>query len=61
VSAPLVLVHGFMGGAAQWQGQREALGHDREIITPDLPGFGENNAATAPTRIADYAAFVLDI
>jgi 2-hydroxy-6-oxonona-2,4-dienedioate hydrolase len=57
---PLVLVHGFMGGAAQWQGQREALGVSREIITPDLPGFGENNAATAPTRIADYAAYVLD-
>jgi 2-hydroxy-6-oxonona-2,4-dienedioate hydrolase len=52
---------------ASWAGARNGRASvrrsgacDRNIITPDLPGFGQNNAATAPTRIADYAAFVLD-
>ena len=34
---PLVLVHGFMGGAAQWQGQREALGIPVEMLPSPHP------------------------
>ena len=56
---PLVLVHGFMGGGVQWQSQRRAWGDAREIITPDLPGFGANNAAVAPDTIAGFAEYVL--
>ena len=48
-----------MGGSQQWQGQRCAWGHEREIITPDLPGFGANNAAVAPDTIAGFAEYVL--
>lgn len=57
---PLVLVHGFLGGSAQWDLQREALGTQIELITLDLPGFGNNNRLHAPNRIQDYAQFVLD-
>ena len=55
---PLVLVHGFMGGSDQWQSQRRAWGDTREIITPDLPGFGANNATVAPDTIAGFAEYV---
>ena len=58
-STPLVLIHGFMGGSLQWQSQRRAWGDAREIITPDLPGFGANNAAVAPNTINGFAEYVL--
>lgn len=57
---PLVLVHGFLGGSAQWNLQREGLEPQFKLITPDLPGFGDNNQLNAPDRIQDYAQFVLD-
>lgn len=56
----LVFVHGYLGGGAQWQGQVEALSAAFRVVTPDLPGFGANHAATAPERIEDFADFVLD-
>ena len=57
---PLVFVHGFMGGSQQWVGQRQALGDAFDIITPDLPGFGENAHLTAPDSITGFAQWVLD-
>ncbi len=57
---PLVLVHGFLGGSEQWRLQREALGSQIDIITPDLPGFGKNTNVDAPSQIDTYANFVLD-
>jgi 2-hydroxy-6-oxonona-2,4-dienedioate hydrolase len=56
---PLVMVHGFLGGSAQWAGQRDAIGNRQDIIAPDLPGFGANAAMTAPDRISAYAEYVL--
>ena len=58
--APLVLVHGFMGGGEQWERQRTDLGDRISIITPCLPGFGSNAGLAAPDTIHDYARFVLD-
>ena len=57
---PLVFVHGFMGGSRQWQDQRAAFEAGFDIITPDLPGFGENAHLEAPTDIAGFARWVLD-
>ncbi|WP_298854252.1 alpha/beta hydrolase [uncultured Ruegeria sp.] len=55
---PVVFVHGFMGGSRQWQGQADsAVGH--EIISLDLPGFGENACWEALDSIGDYAEWVL--
>ncbi len=56
---PLVLVHGFMGGAAQWEAQVEALSDKREVISLDLPGFGANAALPAIDHVKGFADWVL--
>ncbi|WP_425039452.1 alpha/beta fold hydrolase [Primorskyibacter sp. S187A] len=56
---PLVLVHGFMGGAAQWADQTP-LSAKRELVCVDLPGFGANAGMAPLTSIAAYADWVLD-
>ncbi len=56
---PLVLVHGFMGGSAQWDAQVAALQGRYHVITPDLPGFGKNNHLPARTSIGAYADWVI--
>ncbi|WP_371171057.1 alpha/beta fold hydrolase [Aliiroseovarius sp. 2305UL8-7] len=57
---PVVFVHGFLGGSRQWQGQVEALAQQFDVITVDLPGFGENAQLEALDSIADFATWVLD-
>jgi pimeloyl-ACP methyl ester carboxylesterase len=60
---PLILVHGFLGGSAQWEAQIEKFSATHDVIAPDLPGFGD--AANLPGRIgieglADYVIELLD-
>lgn len=50
---PLVLVHGFLGGAAQW-GDLDAR------FAVDLPGFGARADEPPLSRIEDMAAWVLE-
>jgi pimeloyl-ACP methyl ester carboxylesterase len=54
----LVLVHGFLGGSAQWSPQRPVFEQRFDVVTVDLPGFGANHEMRAPDRIADFAAYV---
>lgn len=56
---PLVLVHGYLGGSAQWQGQMAAFAATHDVIAPDLPGFGQAAALPGPARIADFASAVM--
>lgn len=56
---PLVLVHGYLGGSAQWQSQISAFAATHDVIAPDLPGFGQANGLRGPTQIADFAATVM--
>ncbi|WP_187430910.1 2-hydroxy-6-oxononadienedioate/2-hydroxy-6-oxononatrienedioate hydrolase [Roseobacter fucihabitans] len=56
---PLVLVHGFMGGSAQWELQRKAFEQHSNVIAVDLPGFGRNNDAPALSSIPDMADWVI--
>lgn len=56
---PLVLVHGFMGGSAQWRSQQATLGQRIELITVDLPGFGAASGERAPDTIRGFAEHVL--
>lgn len=56
---PLVLVHGFMGGGAQWAGQKAALSQDYEVIALDLPGFGENAHLPVLDRIEGFADWAI--
>jgi pimeloyl-ACP methyl ester carboxylesterase len=37
---PLVLLHGFAGGAQSWDDVRHELGIDRAVLAFDLPGHG---------------------
>ncbi|WP_299690790.1 alpha/beta hydrolase [uncultured Tateyamaria sp.] len=55
---PLVLVHGFMGGGAQWDAQAP-LACCRDLIVVDLPGFGQNADMAPIDSISGYAAWVL--
>ena len=56
---PLVLVHGFMGGSAQWDQLTDRVGGNRNVITVDLPGFGQNNRFPAIDRIGHFADWVI--
>ena len=55
-----MLVHGYLGGAAQWAGQVAAFSARTEVLTPELPGFGGRSAETAPDTIGAFAGTVLD-
>ncbi|MGB1235255.1 MAG: alpha/beta fold hydrolase [Planktomarina sp.] len=56
---PIVFVHGFMGGSAQWQDQERAFA-GRDFIALDLPGFGLNAAHAACQSIREYAQWALN-
>jgi len=55
----VVFVHGFLGGSKQWQGQVEAL-KDLDVVTVDLPGFGDNAHLEPLNSIGAYADWVLE-
>ncbi len=60
---PLVLVHGYLGGSAQWSAQIDHLGGSFDVIAPCLPGYGE--APDLPTcdridALADAVIALLD-
>lgn len=56
---PLVLVHGFMGGAGQWARQ-ERLGAERALVAVDLPGFGAKADEKPLHSMEDFATAVLE-
>jgi 2-hydroxy-6-oxonona-2,4-dienedioate hydrolase len=56
---PLVLVHGFMGGGAQWAEQVAGFSTDREVIAVDLPGFGANAHLPVINTIGGFADWVI--
>ncbi|MFA9229877.1 MAG: alpha/beta fold hydrolase [Microgenomates group bacterium] len=55
----LVLVHGYLGGSAIWAGEMAQFGRYRDVICPDLAGFGASASLTAPTSIEGHARDVL--
>ncbi|MFN7003466.1 MAG: alpha/beta fold hydrolase [Roseinatronobacter sp.] len=56
---PLVLVHGYLGGSAQWTDQITTFSASHDVIAPGLPGFGQAAALPGPRRIAEFAAVVM--
>lgn len=56
----LVFVHGFLGGAAQWADQVRFFEPHFQVVTPDLPGFGDRKEEQACDSIAGFAQTVLD-
>lgn len=59
MSLPLVLVHGFMGGSAQWTPLQHDLLPRVDLIAVDLPGFGKNAGLAPLSSIADFADWVI--
>ena len=57
----LVFVHGYLGGSAQWADQVEAFSPSFQVITPELPGFGNQRDVPAPDSIAAFPDHVLEL
>lgn len=55
----LVLVHGYLGASLMWANQIERFGHCRDVICPDLAGFGASAGLVAPSSIEGHARNVL--
>jgi pimeloyl-ACP methyl ester carboxylesterase len=59
--APLVLVHGYLGGAAQWRAEIDRFADRFDVIAPDLPGYAGSAALPPADRIAVFAAAVVGL
>lgn len=57
----LVLVHGYLGGSAQWANEIRHLSSDFDVIALDLPGFGDSRGLEAPQTIEGFACAVLNL
>ena len=55
---PLVLLHGFLGSPASWDGVLAALSHHGPVLAPWLPGHGP--AAPAPACFEQAAQAIAD-
>ncbi len=55
---PLVLVHGYFGGAGHWAEQITYFSDCYDVIAVNLAGFGDSAHLTAPDRIDGHAALV---
>lgn len=58
---PLVLVHGYLGGSAQWQSEIDHFRDRFDVIAPDLPGFGDASGEAGCDRIGDMADRVIGL
>lgn len=57
----VVLVHGYLGGSAQWQQVMDSLSGTHDVIAPDLPGFGDASSAQRIGRIEEFASHLLGL
>lgn len=58
---PLVLLHGFVGGAGYWFQQEEALGDKFQLISIDLPGFAGSAGEPEQDSLEGYANTVIEV
>ena len=58
---PLVLVHGFLGGFRQWQPEIAYFGSRFDVVTPNLPGFGDAADQKGYDRISGMANHVIGL
>jgi len=56
---PLVLVHGYLGGSAQWRAEIDRFAPRFDVIAPDLPGFAGSAGLPPADRIAQFAGAVM--
>jgi len=55
---PMLLIHGWIGSAENFHKWMPALAGRRQMIIPDLPGFGETPPLAGEHTIASIATFV---
>jgi pimeloyl-ACP methyl ester carboxylesterase len=53
--APLILVHGLGGAAANWSPMASLLARDHRVLVPDLPGHGASEPLPAVAGLASFA------
>src|ERR1700730_19063469 len=51
---PVVLLHGWCLNRKMWTYAEEALMGDFQVITPDLPGFGQSDHLAGPYSLHRY-------
>jgi pimeloyl-ACP methyl ester carboxylesterase len=56
---PVVLVHGYLGGSAQWPGLVAVLARRHRVVAVDLPGFGLAADRPGPDSIGGFAEAVI--
>jgi 2-hydroxy-6-oxonona-2,4-dienedioate hydrolase len=58
---PLVLLHGYLGGAALWTNQLIAFSDKFDVIVPELTGYGGSTDQPSLDTIEGYAHQVLSL
>lgn len=58
--APLVLVHGYLGGSAMWGDQIDFFENHFDVIAVDLPGFGKSGRLKSHDSIESTSAHILE-
>lgn len=58
---PLVLVHGYLGGSAQWDTEIAHFSDRFDVIAPDLPGFGDAATKTGHSSIEGMADRIIEL
>ena len=56
----IVFVHGWLGSSVDWRRQVPAVKGRYQVITLDLPGFGESQSEPTECSIARYSDSVVD-
>lgn len=56
---PLLLLHGWGGSSRYWRATLAALGADRRVLAPDLPGFGDSPPLPGPASADRLAELVI--
>ena len=57
----MVLIHGYLGGARQWQSQIDWFSTRFDVIAPDLTGYGDSVDSKPCNSIDGFAQQVLDL
>jgi pimeloyl-ACP methyl ester carboxylesterase len=57
----LVLVHGFLGGIAEWDALSADFGGAFDLVAVDLPGFGGSAHLPAPSSLAGTAELIANL
>jgi len=58
---PLLFVHGWLAGASVWEPLTRHLAPHHRVVTVDLRGFGESNAAPGPYSLERYSTDLSDL